>query len=207
VTPRRGALAAVACAGLLLAACSGHTASTTKPTVPTTVHHGASSTTSTGVTTSTAASTSTTSATATATACNTVTASVGQQQGAAGTATGLITVTNVGRSACTVDGYPQLALYAGNGTPLVVTVVEGLTVQLSAPASAPPSTLTLMPSQQAQFAYQYSDVPVGSETSCPVSETGAVTMPGAVTSSSRFALHIGPCNNGTVHVSPVYAGP
>ena len=204
MTARRGALAAVACAGLLLAACSGHTASTTKPTVPTTVHHGASSTTSTGVTTSTPTSTSTTSASAMA--CNTVSASVGQQQGAAGTATGLITVTNVGTSACTVDGYPQLALFAGNGTPLVVTVVEGLTVQLSAPASAPPSAVTLLPSQHAQFAYQYSDVPVGSETSCPASQTGSVTMPGAATSSPRFALNIGPCNNGTVHVSPVYAG-
>ena len=204
MTARRWALAAVACAGLLLAACSGRTASTTKPSVPTTVHHGAPSTTSTGVTTSTPASTTTTSATAKA--CNTVTASVGQQQGAAGTATGLITVTNVGTSACTVDGYPQLALYAGNGIPLAVTVVEGLTVQVSPSASAPPSAVTLMPSHNAQFAYQYSDVPVGSETNCPVSETGSVVMPGATTSSPRFALNIGPCNNGTVHVSPVYAG-
>jgi hypothetical protein len=33
-----------------------------------------------------------------------------------------------------------------------------------------------------------------------------VTMPGSTTASSAFQLAIGPCNNGTVRVSPVYAG-
>jgi hypothetical protein len=62
------------------------------------------------------------------------------------------------------------------------------------------------PSSTAQFAYQFSDVPVGSETSCPTSESASVTMPGATTASPTFQLAIDPCGNGTIHVSPVYAG-
>lgn len=203
MTPRWWALA-VAGAGLALSACSSTPTQSTKPTVPTTVHPPrTTSTTSTTSSTSTPASTTTTASAAQA--CNTVTGSVGQQQGAAGTGTGVVTVTNVGASACTVDGYPRVALFSGSGAPLTVTVVEGLTVQLSPSAAAPPMSLTLLPSQQAEFAYQYSDVPVGSETGCPVSEAGSVTMPGAAAPFPKFVWNIGPCNNGTVRVSPVYA--
>jgi hypothetical protein len=33
-----------------------------------------------------------------------------------------------------------------------------------------------------------------------------VTMPGSSSPSPTFALAIAPCNNGTVRVSPMYAG-
>jgi hypothetical protein len=33
-----------------------------------------------------------------------------------------------------------------------------------------------------------------------------VTMPGATAGSATFQLAIGPCGNGTIKVSPVYAG-
>jgi hypothetical protein len=33
-----------------------------------------------------------------------------------------------------------------------------------------------------------------------------VTMPGSTTASSSFQLAIGPCNSGTIRVSPIYAG-
>jgi hypothetical protein len=115
-----------------------------------------------------------------------------------------VTVTNTGTTPCTVDGYPTVALYSGSGAPLTVTIVNGLTVSVSPQASAPPSSVTIAPSSTAQFAYQFSDVPVGSETSCPTSEQATTTMPGASASSAYFALSITPCNNGTIRVSPVY---
>jgi hypothetical protein len=130
----------------------------------------------------------------------------GQGEGAAGTITGVITVTNAGTSPCTVDGYPTMALFSGSGAPLSVTLVNGLSVSISTPANAPPSSFSVAPSSPAQFAYQFSDVPVGSETSCPTSEAASVTMPGATVASPKFQLAIGPCGNGTIRVSPVYAG-
>ena len=117
-----------------------------------------------------------------------------------------MTVTNTGPSSCTADGYPTMALLSGSGAPLTVTMVNGLSVTLSPAANAAPSPVTVAPSSTAQFAYQFSDVPVGAETSCPTSEAATVTMPGATAASPTFALAIDPCDNGTIRVSPVYAG-
>jgi hypothetical protein len=202
VTPPRWALAFVACAAVVLAACSS---SPSKPKNVTTTTHAATSTTSAPTTTTTAAS-ATTSTAATSTACSHITASPGQGQGAAGTITGLVTITNASTTACTVNGYPTMALFSGSGAPLTVTIVNGLTVPVSSAANAPPSSVSVAPNARAQFAYQYSDVPVGSETSCPMSEAASVTMPGSTTASPSFQLAIGPCGNGTIKVSPVYAG-
>jgi hypothetical protein len=202
------ALAFLAGVALLFAACAndnnpgGHGSTTTT--------HRPASTTSTSSTTSTTSAPATTKPAtpttgAAAAACSHITAAAGQGQGAAGTITGVITVTNTGPSACTVNGYPTMALYSGSGAPLTVTMVNGLTVSLSPPANAGPSAVTIAPSSTAQFAYQFSDVPVGAETSCPSSESVSVTMPGATSGSPSFALAIAPCNNGTIRVSPVYA--
>jgi hypothetical protein len=195
------ALAAVACAALILAAC-GNGGSQAKSSTTTT--HRATTTTSSTTTTSVPPS-STTTSTGSA-ACDHVSATAGQSQGAAGTITGVVTVTNTGGSACTAQGYPVVALFSGSGAPLTVTMVNGLSVSLSPPANAAPAMVTVPPSSSAQFAYQISDVPTGSETSCPASETARVTMPGATTPSANFTLALGPCNNGTIRVSPVYRG-
>lgn len=196
----RWALALLAGAGLCLAACSSSPSPTNS--TATTTHHGAS-TSSSSTTSSTAASTTSSSAGAAA-ACNHIKASAGSPQGAAGTSTGVVTVTNTGPAACTVDGYPTVGLYSGSGAPLTVTMVNGVTVDITPQSGAPPSVVTLAPSGSAQYAYQYSDVPTGNETSCPVSEQATTTMPGATASSPYFALNIGPCSNGTIKVSPVY---
>jgi hypothetical protein len=202
VTPPRWALALLACAGVVLGACSS-TPSTPKH-VTTSTHKSAPTTTSSTTTSTTASTTTTTSATSTA--CNHITAAPGQGQGAAGTITGVITVTNTGASTCTADGYPKVALFSGSGAPLNVTMVNGLSVTLSpAAANGSPSPVAVAPSSTAQFAYQYSDVPSGSATSCPSSEIATVTLPGATSASPTFALAISPCNNGTIRVSPVYA--
>ena len=197
------ALAFVACAAVIFAACSN---SPSKPKNVTTTTHATTSTTSASTTTSTTAASATTSTVTTSTACSRITASPAQGQGAAGTITGLITITNTGTTACTVNGYPTMALFSGSGAPLTVTIVNGLTVTVSSAANAAPSSVSVAPSSMAQFAYQFSDVPVGSESSCPTSESASVTMPGSTTSSPSFQLAIGPCGNGTIKVSPVYAG-
>jgi hypothetical protein len=195
-------LALLAGAAVALAACSS---SPSTPKKVTTTTRGATSTTASSTTTTTAAAT-TTSTSATSTACNHVAAAPGQGQAAAGTVTGLVTVTNTGSAPCTVNGYPTMALFSGSGAPLTVTIVNGLSVTVSSAANAPPTSFSVAPSATAQLAYQFSDVPVGSQTSCPTSESATVTMPGATTASPSFQLAIGPCGNGTIKVSPVYAG-
>jgi hypothetical protein len=203
VTPRRWALAVLAGAALVLAACSNSPTTPKRSTTTTRVAPTTSAVASTTTPTTSPSTTSTT--TAASSACNRITASAGASQGAAGTSTGVITVTNTGTTTCTANGYPTVALLSGSGAPLTVTMVNGLSVNLSGPANAAPSLVSVAPSSTAQFAYQYSDVPVGSETSCPTSELATVTMPGATTASRSFALAIGPCGNGTIRVSPVYA--
>ncbi len=203
MTSPRWVLALLAGASLVFAACSN--SSTPNSTTTTTTHHRTTTTTSTSPSTTTSTSKSTTT-TAGSTACDHVTASAAPGQGAAGTITGTVTVTNTGPTPCTANGYPKLALFSGSGAPLTVTNVNGLSVTLSPAANAPPSPVAVAPSTTAQFAYQFSDVPVGGQTSCPASETATVIMPGATTASPTFVLAINPCNNGTVKVSPLYAG-
>jgi hypothetical protein len=127
--------------------------------------------------------------------------------GAAGTITGVVTLTNTGPASCVMNGYPVMALFSSTGAPLVVTMVDGLTVHLSPAANGPPAAVSVPPAGTAQFAFQYSDVPVGSETSCPNSAQAETTAPGASVASPKFALAADPCGNGTVRVSPVYATP
>ena len=200
MTSGRWALALVACAGGVLASCSSNG---TPHATTTTTHHRASTTTSSSTTSTSASTTTTTSAASFQ--CNHISATAGQSSGAAGTITGVITVTNTGGTTCTVDGYPKLALFSGSGAPLTVTMVNGVTVNITPQSGAQPIAFPLAPSKSAQFAYQYSDVPTGNETSCPSSEEATVTMPAATTASPTFAFTASPCNNGTVRVSAVYA--
>jgi Protein of unknown function (DUF4232) len=200
VIARLGALALAASAGLALAACSS---SSPHNSTTTTTQHRAT-TTSAASTTSSSSSSTTSSSVATA-SCNRMSATPGQGQGAAGTITGFITVTNTGTSTCTTLGYPTMGLAGSTGTALTVTIVDGLSVQISAQANAAPATVTIAPGAKAQFAFQYSDVPSGNETSCPTSATAEVTVPGATAATPNFALAIAPCSNGTIRVSPLYA--
>jgi Protein of unknown function (DUF4232) len=203
---RRGllTLGAILCAGVVAAACSSSPGSHTA-TGTTSSHKNSSTTTS---TTSTTVVTPTTASTTTTTGiepCAQVTATPGQGQGAAGTIVGTITLAEVGTGTCTIDGYPTLARFGASGASVPVTVVDGLTVNLSGPPSEPASVVTLTPGQQAEFTFQYSDVPTGSETTCASSTTLSVTTPGATSASAPAPLIMAPCTNGTVNVSPVYA--
>jgi len=192
--------AALVCAGLIAAACSSSPGSHTS-TGTTGGSHSTTTTQSTSVTSTTAGTTTTTGIAA----CAQVTATPGQSQGAAGTIVGTITLAPVGSATCTMEGYPALARFSSSGATVPITVVDGLTVNLSGPATQPPSVVTLASGQQAEFTFEYSDVVTGNETSCASSSTVTVTPPGATTASAQVPLTMAPCNNGTVEVSPVYA--
>jgi hypothetical protein len=197
--PRVGrALVTVLFGGVIAAACSS-SPSPGPPTTTTTIHR---TTTTTALPPSTP---STTSTTAGSTACAQVSATPGQAQGAAGTIIGTITLSEVGSGTCTMEGYPTLTRFNSSGNSVVTTLVQGLTVNLSGPPSQPPTVVTLTPTQQAEFTFQYSDVVTGSETSCAISTTVSVTTPGATKASAPVPLSISACNNGAVEVSPVYA--
>jgi len=129
----------------------------------------------------------------------------GQTQGAAGTIVGTVTLAAVGTSACTMKGYPTLARFSAAGAALPTTVVDGLTINLSGPPTQPPALVTLTATQQAEFTFQYSDVPTGAQTPCATSTTLSVTAPGSSSPSEPEPLTMAPCNDGTVDVSPVYA--
>jgi hypothetical protein len=196
-----GVTAALVCAGLIAAACSSSPGSHT--TTGTTAHsHKTTTTTS---TTSVPPTTAGTTTTAGVTACAQVTATPGQAQGAAGTIVGTITMTPVGSATCTMEGYPVLARFGSTGATVPITVVNGLTVNLSGPPTQPPSVVTLTSGQQAEFTFQYNDVVTGNETSCATSTAVTVTPPGASVASAQVPLTMAPCNNATVEVSPVYA--
>ncbi len=123
--------------------------------------------------------------------------------GAAGQIELTIGLTNVSPTACTLYGYPGLQLLDGNGAPLPTSVVRGGTTFGPTAANQPPAQVTLAPQATAAFTLHYEDVPVGTETTCPVSAEVEVTPPGNV-GHTAIALAIAPCGGGTVHVSPVY---
>jgi hypothetical protein len=193
--------AALACVGLIAAACSSKPGSPTSTGTTGGSHRTTTTTQGTSATSTTASPTTTTGIAA----CAQVTATPGQSQGAAGTIVGTITLAPVGTATCTMEGYPALARFSSSGATVPTTVVDGLTVNLSGPPTQPPSVVTLSSGQQAEFTFEYSDVPTGSETQCASSATVTVTPPGATTASAQVPLTMAPCNNGTVEVSPVYA--
>jgi hypothetical protein len=205
VTSALRVAAGLACLGVIAASCS----SSPKPTV----HHSATTTTaneSAGTTTTSSSVPATTTSTAASstgsTTCTSFSASVGQSEGAAGTITGTINIIDTGGAPCTMEGYPALALFGSGGTALPVTIVDGLTVNISSAANGPPTQITVSPSQGADFTYQYSDVITGNETSCPSSVTVSVKPPGTSTTAAPIPLVMDPCDNGTIRVSPVYPG-
>jgi len=186
-------------AGIILAGCSsgpGHASS-----APTT-HQTSTSTTSAPGTSNPATSTTTTSSVPGA--CSSFSIAAGQTQGAAGTITGTITLAQSGPH-CTITGYPSITLFSSSGTVLPLTLADGLTVHVSVPANAPPAAVALTATSTAQFTYQYSDVPTGTETSCPRSATVSVTPPGSSAATTPIALVMAPCDDGNLRVSPVYS--
>jgi hypothetical protein len=122
-------------------------------------------------------------------------------QGAAGTLEVTIGLKNTSTVTCTLFGYPGGLLLDGAGHPLPTTVLRGGSYRFT---SFAPTTVTLVPTASAYFNIGYSDVPAGSETSCPTSTSMEITPPDDVnhlTIPAQFTV----CNEGTLTFSPVLA--
>ena len=188
-----------------LAACSSTTpSSSTSTTAPPSGSTSTSSPPSTAVPPT--SSTSTTGATGLTTCLATQLSIVPLQgNGAAGTIYQTFSLTNTSSTTCTLDGYPGMQLLGSQGTSIPTNVVRGgLGGGAPAAAGQAPALVTLAPDQVASFAFQYEDVPVGNETSCPTSAKAEITPPNDVT-FAVVTLQIAPCGGGTVHVSPIFA--
>ncbi|HTZ10454.1 MAG TPA: DUF4232 domain-containing protein [Acidimicrobiales bacterium] len=192
-------VAAVTVAGmaLVLAACGGGGGSATTTTTTTTASGGTSST------TATTAGTTTTAASGTPTACaaRALAMSVSGTEGAAGTLELTFALRNVSSAACPMDGFPPVQLIDAAGGELQTTVVRGGSYPFTDIA---PTAITLAPGETAYFNLGYSDVPTGSESSCPAATQLEVTPPGAA-DHDTVAVGITACNAGTLTVSPVFA--
>ena len=121
--------------------------------------------------------------------------------GAAGTIETTVALKSTAATPCVLGGYPGLQLLSAGGANLPTTVVRKGNYSFTAMA---PTTVTLAPGQSAVFNIGYSDVPVGSETSCPTSASLEVTPPNAY-DDLVIAAALAPCGGGSMTVSPVFA--
>lgn len=196
-------LAGILMAGALLGACSSNSPSTTPGG---SASSGGSSTTtartSPGSTHATTSPGSTASVAAGPARCatTTLTAVVSGSSGAAGTREVTVALTSTSAVPCVLAGYPGLLLQTASGSALPTAVVRQGSYSFTAMA---PTTVTLTHGESAYFNIGYSDVPVGSETSCPTSASVQVTPPNAFDHLVMSAA-LAPCGGGTLVVSPVF---
>ena len=120
-------------------------------------------------------------------------------QGAAGTILFSITLKNSG-GACSLRGYPSLRI-EGVHRLLPTRVVHGGLAVLS----STPKRVTLKHLGRASVLVSFGDVPVGSETSCPIGKALRLRPPGT---SGWLTVRVSTqaCGRGTLHESPVLAG-
>jgi hypothetical protein len=191
------AVGAVVLCGAVLGACSSSPSSTsTTPTVP-----RASTTTSTAVSTSSSSSTSTTSGGPARCPTSSLTGSFVGSSGAAGTLETTVALKSTSATTCVLSGYPGLQLLTSAGANLPTTVVRGGNYGFT---NMTPTTVTLSTGQTAYFNIGYSDVPVGTEQTCPSSPSLEVTPPNA-SDHLVVAVTLAPCGGGTLVVSPVFS--
>ena len=192
---------AVLFGGVLLGACSSNSPAPTTTSVSTTT--GRSTTTGAARSTTTTSGGSATTAPSGPVRCVTaaLTGSVVGSSGAAGTIETTVALRSTAASACILGGYPGLQMLAASGAALPTIVVRKGSYSFTSMA---PATVTVAPGQSAYFNIGYSDVPVGSETSCPTSASVEVTPPDAFDHLVMPAA-LGPCAGGTLVVSPVFS--
>ncbi len=121
-------------------------------------------------------------------------------QGAAGTFELTFGLHNTSAAACPMEGYPGAQLVDASGTQLPTHVVSGGNLSFTNFAPAP---VTLEAGASAYFNLAYSDVPSGSETTCPTATQIEVTPPHAI-DHNVVAVHLTVCAAGTLTVSPVF---
>jgi Protein of unknown function (DUF4232) len=165
---------------------SAASATTTRASSPSTTHPSATSTTSAGPATCPSSG---------------LAGSISGSSGAAGTIESTVALKSTTASPCVMSGYPGMQLLDSSGNSLPTNVVRKGNYSFTAMA---PTTVTLTTGQTAYFNIGYSDVPTGSETSCPSSSSVEITPPNDTT-HLVVAANFAPCGAGTLVVSPVFA--
>jgi len=196
LTDRRRLTVALA-AAVALAGC-GHSSSSAGSAAT-----GKASTTSTSASASTSSvpgSTATTAVTTRSCPAASLTAAVAGSSGAAGTMEITVVFRNISSTACVLSGYPGGQMLDAQGTQIPTTVVRGGRLPFT---NLAPSVVTLGPGGVAYFNIGFSDVPTGTETTCPRAMSLIVTPPGAY-DHVTIAVAIAPCDKGLLTVSPVF---
>jgi hypothetical protein len=132
-------------------------------------------------------------------------------QGTAGTVYSGMTLTNNGAVACTVSGWPLLRYFDASNQALTTTIVRSATY-FSGVGGVPiaPAAFTIAPQGTVQFKIAFSDVPVGSQTSCDTVDHVNVFLPLAQLSTDAIVVSVAdkgyaPCGPGLTYVSPYYS--
>jgi hypothetical protein len=100
-----------------------------------------------------------------------------------------------------MKGYPGALLVSASGSQLPTRVVPGGSYSFT---NLTPAQVVLSAGQTAYFNLAYSDVPTGTEASCPTAAQVQLTPPGA-SDHDVVAVQFQACNGGTLTVSPVFA--
>ena len=114
----------------------------------------------------------------------------------------VIALRNAGAVACTLEGYPLVALVGAGGKALPAHATHD--GDMAFPATTP-AAVTLAPGAVASFDIGFGHVPGDGETSCPEAQSLRVTPPGD-THAVTVAATADPCDSGRFAVSPLVAG-
>jgi len=130
-----------------------------------------------------------------------LTAARGGSQGAAGHLFQTLVLTNTGSSPCTMSGYPSAQLVDASQGSLPTRVVDSGGMLGNTP---PPSLVTLLPGQAANFQVSWGDVQAGAE-ACEMASGIQVGPPGEAPSPALAVsgLSMNVCNAGELDVSAV----
>lgn len=163
-----------------------------------------SATTSTSTTTTSSSTTSSTRA-VTVAACTgaDLAGSVLSSQGATGTFEATIVVTNTSVTTCSLDGYPDLQMLNTNGVPMTTTVIDGGASFSPPQANEAPRRYRLHSGGQATLDIQYSDIPTGTQSTCPQASSLNVYPPSSTT-PFNVVYQLDPCGQGTINTSPFF---
>jgi hypothetical protein len=196
------AAAGVLVIAVLAAACSSGPSSTgtttsTRPPATTTTGGSGTSTSTSGPATTTTSGGGTAACAATQLA-----GGLTGGNGAAGTIETTVVLRNTSASTCRMSGYPTLQMVDGSGGALPTISVDGGHYSFT---SQVPASVTLAAGQAGSFNIGYSDVPTGTETSCPTSAALQITPP-AANGHVTVSASLSPCGGGTLVVSPILTG-
>jgi hypothetical protein len=107
---------------------------------------------------------------------------------------------NTSSATCPLVGYPGIQLLGPGDTDIATTTVRGGSYSFT---NFAPANVSVAPGATVFFNLGYSDVPTGTESSCPTAIALQAIAPNTTT-ALRVSGQFNVCNAGTVTVSPVF---